>query len=121
MTEAQRRVIETAAARTWDSLIVGAMSGGKTTPGNAFLAQIAKATPRDRLELLDDTRELRLSADNVVALRTTATVDTQRTAEKLCKRFTLEQCGSASGEWQRCSAVFPMSRHSAHSLSRGDG
>jgi type IV secretion system protein VirB11 len=49
-------------------LVAGGTSTGKTTLVNALLAEVAKTA--DRIVLIEDTRELRCSAPNLVALRT---------------------------------------------------
>jgi type IV secretion system protein TrbB len=49
-------------------LVVGGTSSGKTTLVNALLAEIARLD--DRVVILEDTRELRCAAKDVVTLRT---------------------------------------------------
>jgi type IV secretion system protein VirB11 len=49
-------------------LVVGGTSTGKTTLVNALLAEVAKT--KDRVVLIEDTRELQCAAPNLVALRT---------------------------------------------------
>ena len=49
-------------------LIVGGTSSGKTTLANALLLEIADA--KDRVVILEDTRELQCAAKDTVALRT---------------------------------------------------
>ncbi len=49
-------------------LVAGGTSTGKTTLTNALLAEVAKTS--DRVVLIEDTRELRCTAPNLVALRT---------------------------------------------------
>ena len=53
-------------------LIIGGTGSGKTTLANALLAEIAKLN--DRNLILEDTRELRCKAPDVVALRTSDNV-----------------------------------------------
>ena len=78
MTERQRSIIEDAVVGKRNILIVGGTGSGKTTLANAVLAEVAKASPEDRLVILEDTVELQCSAANVVSLRATDTVDMQR-------------------------------------------
>ncbi len=49
-------------------IVVGGTSSGKTTLVNALLAEVAKGD--ERVVILEDTRELRCAAADVVALRT---------------------------------------------------
>ena len=49
-------------------LVAGGTSTGKTTLVNALLAEVAKTG--DRVVLIEDTRELKCAAPNLVALRT---------------------------------------------------
>ncbi len=53
-------------------LIIGGTGSGKTTLANALLAEIAGLN--DRILILEDTRELRCKAPDVVALRTSDNV-----------------------------------------------
>jgi type IV secretion system protein VirB11 len=57
------------AVRNYDNILVaGGTSTGKTTLTNALLA--VAATTNDRIVLIEDTRELRCDAANVLSLRT---------------------------------------------------
>jgi type IV secretion system protein TrbB len=78
MTERQRAIIADAVAARLNILIAGGTSSGKTTLGNAVLADVATSSPDDRLVILEDTVELQCAAPNVVSLRTSDTVDMQR-------------------------------------------
>ncbi|MER9947321.1 P-type conjugative transfer ATPase TrbB [Mesorhizobium sp. M0047] len=68
MTEAQANVLRLAVERRKNVLVAGGTSTGKTTLVNALLAEVAKTA--DRVVLIEDTRELRCAAPNLVALRT---------------------------------------------------
>jgi type IV secretion system protein VirB11 len=68
MTSAQADALRNAVADRRNILVAGGTSTGKTTLVNALLAEVA-ATP-DRVVLIEDTRELRCTAPNLVALRT---------------------------------------------------
>ena len=76
MTGADALVLKSAIARRHNILIAGGASSGKTTLANALLAEIAKAG--DRLVILEDTRELRAEAPDMVALRTAPNVPLER-------------------------------------------
>lgn len=62
--EALRRGVETRA----NILVAGGTGSGKTTLVNALLAEVAKT--KDRIVLIEDTRELQCAAPNLVAMRT---------------------------------------------------
>jgi type IV secretion system protein VirB11 len=51
-------------------LVAGPTGSGKTTLANALLQIITRGCPADRLVILEDTRELRSEARDVLALRT---------------------------------------------------
>lgn len=51
-------------------LISGGTGSGKTTFANAIIDYIARAAPEHRLAILEDTRELQCSAENVLSMRT---------------------------------------------------
>jgi type IV secretion system protein TrbB len=68
MTVAQAEVLRGAVSQRRNVLVAGGTSTGKTTLVNALLAEVAKT--RDRVVLIEDTRELQCKAPNLVALRT---------------------------------------------------
>jgi type IV secretion system protein TrbB len=68
MTAAQAATLRLAVAERRNLLIAGATSTGKTTLANALLKEIAAT--RDRVILIEDTRELNCQVANAVALRT---------------------------------------------------
>jgi type IV secretion system protein VirB11 len=68
MTGRQAEVLARAVAERRTVLVAGATSSGKTTLVNALLAEMALTG--DRLVLIEDVRELRCAAPNVVSLRT---------------------------------------------------
>ncbi|MEQ1929529.1 MAG: P-type conjugative transfer ATPase TrbB [Parvularculaceae bacterium] len=72
MTGADALTLKSACHRGQNILIAGGASSGKTTLANALLAEIA-ATDH-RIVILEDTRELRCDARDLVALRTSPTV-----------------------------------------------
>lgn len=72
MTGADALILKSAIAKRQNILIAGGASSGKTTLANALLAEIAAA--EERVVILEDTRELRCAARDLVALRTSPTV-----------------------------------------------
>ena len=68
MTERQAACLAQAVRERANILVAGGTSTGKTTLTNALLS--IAATTGDRIILIEDTRELRCDAANVVALRT---------------------------------------------------
>lgn len=73
MTEMQRQVILDAIHGKKNIIAAGGTGSGKTTLLNAILAEIS--TLGDRIVTIEDTKELKCSAENYVALSTTDTVD----------------------------------------------
>lgn len=65
--QAQR--LTQAVARRRNLVITGGMGTGKTTLANAILRAISAAYPKDRLLIIEDTRELQPSSADVVAFR----------------------------------------------------
>jgi type IV secretion system protein TrbB len=59
-------------------VIAGGTGSGKTTLANALIAQMAAASPDDRLVILEDTAEIQCAAPNAVIMRATSTVSLQR-------------------------------------------
>lgn len=76
MSRADAMILKSAITRRQNILIAGGASSGKTTLANALLAEIAATG--DRLVILEDTRELRAEAPDVVALRSSPTVALER-------------------------------------------
>lgn len=70
MSQAQRMALSGAVRDALNILIVGGTSSGKTTLANALLCEISNAG--ERVVILEDTRELRCEAPDMVALRTQA-------------------------------------------------
>ena len=68
MTAGQAEALRSAVMARKNILVAGGTSTGKTTLTNALLAEVAKT--RDRIVLIEDTRELQCAAPNLVALRT---------------------------------------------------
>ncbi|QXX76118.1 P-type conjugative transfer ATPase TrbB [Methylovirgula sp. HY1] len=68
MTEGQAAALREAVATRKNILVAGGTSSGKTTLTNALLAEIAGS--KDRVVLIEDTRELQCKAPNLVSLRT---------------------------------------------------
>jgi P-type conjugative transfer ATPase TrbB len=68
MTSEQAKILRRAVRHRENILVVGGTSSGKTTLTNALLAEVAELG--ERIILIEDTRELRCSAEDVVSLRT---------------------------------------------------
>lgn len=68
MLPEQAAILRHAVEQRRNVLVAGGTSTGKTTLVNALLAEVAKTS--DRVILIEDTRELRCKAQNLVALRT---------------------------------------------------
>jgi P-type conjugative transfer ATPase TrbB len=68
MTALQAETLAQAVAARRTVLVAGAAASGKTTLVNALLAEMELAG--DRLVIIEDVRELRCAAENLVALRT---------------------------------------------------
>jgi type IV secretion system protein VirB11 len=68
MTASAAALLRDAVISHKNILVVGGTSTGKTTLVNALLAEVAKT--KDRVVLIEDTRELQCAAPNLVALRT---------------------------------------------------
>ncbi len=68
ITEEQAKQLRTAVAARSNILVAGGTSTGKTTLTNALLAEVAET--KDRVVLIEDTRELQCAAPNLVSLRT---------------------------------------------------
>jgi len=66
-------VLKSAIAGRQNIVIAGGTSSGKTTLANALLAEIACCD--ERVVILEDTRELQCAAHDLVALRTSPTVN----------------------------------------------
>jgi type IV secretion system protein TrbB len=68
MTPPQASILAQAVRERRNILVAGGTSSGKTTLVNALLAEVAELG--ERVVILEDTRELKCSAEDVVALRT---------------------------------------------------
>ncbi|TIX93086.1 P-type conjugative transfer ATPase TrbB [Rhizobium sp. P44RR-XXIV] len=68
MTADQAALLREAVASHANMLVAGGTGTGKTTLTNALLAEVAKA--RDRLLIIEDTRELQSQSENKVPMRT---------------------------------------------------
>ncbi len=73
MSERQREVILEAIHGKKNIIVAGGTGSGKTTLVNAVLAEISKLD--ERIVTIEDTRELKCSAENAVTLNTTDSVD----------------------------------------------
>lgn len=78
MTSPQAAAIRDAIAARRNIVICGGTGSGKTTLANAVIDEIVSTAPQDRMVILEDTAEIRCSAENAVALHTSDTVDMAR-------------------------------------------
>lgn len=74
LTERQKTVIEEAAARQLNILIVGGTGSGKTTLLNAVILSMATITPHHRFFFIEDTPELQCAALDRTMTRTSRTM-----------------------------------------------
>jgi type IV secretion system protein TrbB len=75
LTPAHRAALAGAVEARANVLVAGGTRSGKTTFVNAVLLEITTLCPRDRVVVLEDTRELQCAARDRLALRTTDEVD----------------------------------------------
>ena len=85
VTQSQYETLKQAIKNKLNILVVGGTGSGKTTFTNALLVEVA--TTRDRVVLIEDTRELQCAAEDVVALRTVDNVVTMRDLLKATLRL----------------------------------
>jgi type IV secretion system protein VirB11 len=78
MTEAQRARLERAIVDRENVLFTGGTGSGKTTLTNAALDAVVRLTPTDRIIGLEDTGELRCSAEDQTFMVATETVPLSR-------------------------------------------
>ncbi|MDU4377000.1 MAG: P-type conjugative transfer ATPase TrbB [Bilophila wadsworthia] len=86
MTEAQKDILCQAIDEKKNILVIGGTSSGKTTLVNALIDQMVRRTPHERHLIIEDTREIRCSAPNVVFFHTTDEVP-MTLCLKQCLRF----------------------------------
>jgi type IV secretion system protein VirB11 len=75
MTPAQKDVLCDAVTKHRNILVSGATTSGKTTLLNALIAESVRQFPKERLIIIEDTKELACSADNFVQFHTSIEVN----------------------------------------------
>jgi P-type conjugative transfer ATPase TrbB len=75
LSAAHRAALAAAIEGRANVLIAGGTRSGKTTLANAVLLEVTELCPRDRVVVLEDTRELQCAAEDRLSLRTTDEVD----------------------------------------------
>jgi type IV secretion system protein VirB11 len=78
MTPAQRAAISAAVVGRENVVVAGGTGSGKTTLTNAVLQEVARRSPRDRIVVLEDTPELRCTAEDALHMRTSPEVPMKR-------------------------------------------
>ena len=78
MTDRQRDLIIDTVRERKNILVSGGTSTGKSTLANAVLHAISQASPDHRIVIIEDVRELRCAAPNVVFFRTSDEIDMTR-------------------------------------------
>ena len=78
MTAPQATAVREAISDRLNIVICGGTGSGKTTLANAVIAEIVSSAPDDRMVILEDTAEIRCTAENAVALHTSDAVDMAR-------------------------------------------
>lgn len=71
MTEAQKDILCQAVAERKNILVIGGTSSGKTTLVNAIIEEMVHQKPHERHLIIEDIREIRCTASNVVFFHTT--------------------------------------------------
>lgn len=69
--KAVHEMIRNAVLERMNILVVGGTGSGKTTLVNGIIAEISELCPKQRLVMLEDTRELKSSSPNTLHLRST--------------------------------------------------
>jgi P-type conjugative transfer ATPase TrbB len=87
VTPGQRAALGRAVLDRDNVLVAGGTRSGKTTLANALLLEISETCPRDRIVVLEDTRELQCAAEDRLMLRTTDEMDLASLV-----RLTLRSC-----------------------------
>ena len=100
MSADQAETLRAAVASRSNILVAGGTSTGKTTLTNALLAEVSKTT--DRVVIIEDTRELQCTAQNLVAMRTKDGVATLSDLVRSSLRLRPDRIsiGEVRGSWQ---------------------
>lgn len=81
-------IIHDAVLRSWNIVVVGGTSSGKTTFVNAVIDAVSTLTPTHRLIIIEDTAELQSKSPNAVFFRTSVIADVDmRKLAKVSMRY----------------------------------
>ena len=85
MTARQKEIIGLCVRTAKNILVVGGTGSGKTTLSNAILQEMS--TTKDRIIIIEDTRELQCNAEDITFLRTSETVDMTRLLKSSMRQY----------------------------------
>src|SRR4051812_39581130 len=74
MTPGQMGILCDAIRDHRNILVVGGTGTGKTTLGNALIAEVTRQFPHERIVIIEDTAELQCTAENFVQYHTSPEV-----------------------------------------------
>lgn len=69
MTQDQSDAIAAGVRNRKNILVVGGTGSGKTTLTNAIIRHMADVAPQDRVAVIEDTRELQVTTENAISMR----------------------------------------------------
>jgi type IV secretion system protein TrbB len=81
----QLQVIDDAIRRRFNIVTIGATGAGKTTLLNALIAQLLKASPDERLGIIEDEPELQVTANNAIRRLARGRADMRRHVREMLR------------------------------------